>query len=67
MLRLIPAIAVLCFAPALASKQRTNVDRLRQISVIYVAELGQTEQARNLSKNNQGVCQVGSYQGGRHA
>lgn len=48
MLQLIPAIAVLCFMPALASEQRSGVDRLREISVIYVAELGQTEKAKTL-------------------
>jgi hypothetical protein len=48
MLKLIPAIAVLCFTPALASEQRSGVDRLRDISVIYVADFGQTERAKTL-------------------
>lgn len=48
MLKLIPAIAVLCFTPALASEQRSGVDRLRDINVIYVAEFGQTERAKTL-------------------
>ena len=48
MLRLIPAIAVLAFTPALASEQRSGVERLREINVIYVAELGQTEKAKAL-------------------
>ena len=48
MLRLIPAIAALVLAPALASEQRSGVERLREISVIYVAELGQTWRAKTL-------------------
>jgi hypothetical protein len=48
MLRLIPAIAVLAFTPAFASEQRSGVERLREINVIYVAELGQTERAKTL-------------------
>lgn len=48
MLRLIPVIAVLAFTHALASEQRSGVERLREISVIYVAELGQTEKAKAL-------------------
>lgn len=45
---LISAIALLAFTPALASEQRNGVERLREISVIYVAELGQTEKAKTL-------------------
>jgi hypothetical protein len=54
MLRLIPAIAVLAFTPALASppalasEQRSGVERLREVSVIYVAELGPTWRAKTL-------------------
>ena len=48
MLRLIPAIAVLAFTPALASEQRNGVERLREVNVIYVADLGQTEKAKAL-------------------
>ncbi len=48
MLSLIPAIAVLAFTPAFASEQRSGVERLRQVNVIYVAELGQTEKAKAL-------------------
>lgn len=48
MLRLIPAIAMLAFTPALASEQRSGAERLREINVIYVAELGQTERAKTL-------------------
>jgi hypothetical protein len=48
MLRLIPVIAVLAFSPALASEQRSGVERLREINVIYVAELGQTTKAKAL-------------------
>jgi hypothetical protein len=48
MLQLIPAIAVLCFAPTLASEQRNGAERLREIRAIYVADLGQTEKAKTL-------------------
>ena len=48
MLNLIPAIAVLCFAPALASEQRHGIERLRELRVVYVAELGQSDKARAL-------------------
>ena len=48
MLRLVPVIAVLAFTPALASEQRSGVERLREISAIYVAELGQTEKSKAL-------------------
>lgn len=48
MLQLIPAIAVLCFTPALASEQRNGIERLREIRAIYVADLGQTEKAKLL-------------------
>lgn len=48
MLQLIPAIAVLCFAPALASEQHNGIARLREVRAIYVADLGQTEKAKTL-------------------
>ena len=61
MLRLVPVIAVLAFTPALASEQRSGVERLREISAIYVAELGQTEKSKAL---NQRVYQVRFHQNG---
>ena len=49
MRRLIPAIALLlAFIPAMATEQRSGVERLREVNVIYVAELGQTWRAKSL-------------------
>lgn len=48
MLNLIPAIAVLCFTPALASEQRNGIERLRELRAVYVADLGQTAKAKTL-------------------
>lgn len=49
MLQLIPAFAALLFlSPTLAVDQDSRVQRLRDVSTVYVAELGQTEKAKTL-------------------
>jgi len=48
MLKLLPAIALLSLAPAIASEQRNGIERLREVRAIYVADLAQTEKAKIL-------------------